>query len=219
MRAHSSDLELQALVQDELEWTPEIDSADIGVAVEGRVVTLSGEVRSLWEKVAAANAALRVRGTSAVVNDLVVHAPSGRRWTETDVAKAVTQELATSINIPRTVKAELRDGVVRLTGTVRWEYERRAAERAVQHVRGVRHVENRLTLDEGVAGVDVAERIRAALRRDAQLSGSPIEVSVDGRTVRLSGTVGSWAERVGAETLAWRAPNVAIVENDIQIRG
>lgn len=219
MGAHSADRELQEVIQDELEWTPEIDPADIGVAVEGRVVTLSGEVRSLWEKVAAAKAALRVRGTSAVINDLVVHAPSSRRWTETDVAKAVTQELATSINIPRTVKAELRDGVVRLIGTVRWEYERRAAERAVQHVRGVRHVENRLTLDERTAGVDVAERIRAALRRDAQLSGSPIQVTVDGHTVRLSGTVRSWAERMGAETLAWRAPNVAIVENDIQIRG
>lgn len=49
--AHLADHEIQAAVQDELEWTPEVDAAGIGVAVEDGCVSLSGEVDSYVARV------------------------------------------------------------------------------------------------------------------------------------------------------------------------
>jgi len=43
------DLTLKGFVEDELEWEPRIDAADIGVAVEDGVVTLMGHVSSFAE--------------------------------------------------------------------------------------------------------------------------------------------------------------------------
>lgn len=57
----SSDHDIQAAVQDELSWTPEVDSAGIGVAVDDGTVSLSGEVDKYSTRLAATRAALRVR--------------------------------------------------------------------------------------------------------------------------------------------------------------
>ena len=48
-----TDRELQEHVQNALAWEPGIDAADIGVSVEGHVVTLRGAVKSYSEKAAA----------------------------------------------------------------------------------------------------------------------------------------------------------------------
>ena len=64
------DEDLQRAVQQELEWTPDVDSAGIGVAVEDGTVALSGEVDSHTERLAARHAALRVRGVNAVIDHL-----------------------------------------------------------------------------------------------------------------------------------------------------
>jgi len=218
MSRHLSDHDVQALVREELEWTPDVDAAGVGVAVEDGVVTLSGEVDALWEKLAAANAARRVRGVSTVVNDLVVHRPAASATSEAATAKAVSRALRSSGDIPESVQAELQDGTVTLTGRVGWDFERRAAERAMQHIRGVRHVVNLLSLAPHAVPADTEERIRAALDRDALLGGAAIEVSVDRGRVVLTGTVRSWAERSRAEHLAWRAPYVRSVDDFIDVR-
>ncbi|ORA62532.1 BON domain-containing protein [Mycobacteroides franklinii] len=62
-----SDIEVQAGVQEELDWAPDVDAAHIGVAVNGGAVTLSGEVRAYSELLAAKRAAMRVRGVTAIV--------------------------------------------------------------------------------------------------------------------------------------------------------
>ncbi len=56
------DMTLQAMVMDELAWTPNVDAAHIGVAAQNGVVTLSGIVSSLAEKVVAEQVARRVKG-------------------------------------------------------------------------------------------------------------------------------------------------------------
>jgi osmotically-inducible protein OsmY len=51
-----TDHDIQAAVQEELEWTPDVDAAGVGVAVEAGVVSLSGEVDSHAERLAAMRA-------------------------------------------------------------------------------------------------------------------------------------------------------------------
>ncbi|HAM26630.1 MAG TPA: transporter, partial [Microbacteriaceae bacterium] len=138
-----SDLDVQAAVVEELEWTPDVDPADIGVSVHEGVVTLSGEV-STAERGAAKRAALRVRGVSTVVDRMEVRDPNEGAISDTEVATAVNNALLYTADVPHaTVQAEVRNHVVTLRGTVNWNYQRDAAHRAVERIAGVYFVDNR----------------------------------------------------------------------------
>lgn len=218
-RHKRSDYELQQAVQDELDWTPDVDSAGIGVAVQDGTVTLSGEVESFAERLAAKRAAFRVRGVRTVHDDIDVHVD--RRLpkpTREDLDTAVNSVLRSTEGIPETVRAEVRDSTVVLTGEVAWDYQRRQARRIVANLRGVAHVDNRIELARRPSAPDAAERIRKALVRNAVLDGSTIDVSVLGNTVTLTGRVGSWTEREQAERSAWASPHVTAVRNLITVR-
>lgn len=213
-----TDQEIQAAVQDELDWTPDVDNAGIGVAVEDGTVSLSGEVDTYAEYLAAKRAALRVRGVRAVVDQLVVHPRSDWPVSETDIAKEVDHALRWAANVPATVKAEVKEHMITLRGAVDWDYQRVAAERAVAYLRGVHSVVNLVTLTTRPSAKDTEARVRSALRRNAQLDANTIDAEVTGSKVRLSGVVQSWAERTQAERAAWASPYVSEVDNDIVVR-
>ncbi|MFC8733091.1 BON domain-containing protein [Luteimicrobium sp. NPDC057192] len=216
--AADHDLSTRKDVQDELEWSADVDAARIGVAVEDGTVTLSGEVASYAELVAAKRAALRVRGVRAVVDDLTVHAASAWPVTETDVAQQVERLFDWSSAIPTTVKAEISNHTVTLVGQVDWDYQRRAAQHAVEKLRGVNTVKNLITLSVRPSAPDTEARIRKALTRNAQLDADSVHVQVDGTVVTLTGRVHSWPEKEQATQAAWASPHVTAVDNRIVVR-
>lgn len=114
------DQQIQSAVQDELSWTPEVESAGIGVSVSDGVVTLAGEVREYVTRLNAKHAALRVRGVTAIVDDVTVHPSWASSVTEQDIAREVEHALTWAGNVPETVKAEIRGHDVTLTGAVTW---------------------------------------------------------------------------------------------------
>ena len=217
--ATDSDLDVQILVIDELEWTPDVDAARIGVAVADGTVTLSGEVDTYAERLAAKRATRRVRGVRTIVDDIRVHPRSANPVTETDIAKEVNRALARTANVPDAVQAEIDGHNVTLTGEVDWDYQRTAAKRAVQYLRGVYTVNSMITLKARPSAADTEERIRKALVRNAQLEGRGIHVRAEGDKVVLTGTVKSWAERRQAANTAWASPHVTDVDNRIEVRG
>lgn len=216
-KATDTDYDVQTAVQDELDWTPDVDAAGIGVAVDGGTVSLSGEVDNYAELMAAKRAALRVHGVNAVVNNLTVHPNSNWPITETDVAKEVSRALRWSSNVPDTVKAEIDEAAVTLTGAVDWEYQRQAAKRAVQYLRGVESVDNQITLTPRVSAFDAEARIKNALTRNAQIDAKAINVAVSGNKVTLTGIVRSYAEKKQASQAAWSSPHVMEVNNQITV--
>lgn len=213
-----SDQDLQTAVQAELEWTPDVDAPGIGVAVDDGAVTLSGEVDDHFVRTAAKQATLRVRGVVAVVDDLTVHPKGIWPTTETDIAKEVERALAGAANMPDTIKAEISEHTVTLTGQVRWDYERKAAQRAVQYLRGVFYVLNHITLTARPTAADAEQRIMNALRRSALVDAKRLNVVVTGNHAILTGNVSSWAEKEEAGRAAWSSPNVTDIENRIVVR-
>ena len=120
---------LQDFVESELGWDPQVTSARIGVTTHDGVVTLSGFVPSFAERFAAERAALRVRGTRAVANELVVKLLMDR--IDPDIAKDAADALRLNASVPATVKLTVSSGFITLEGSCEWWFQRKAAEDAV----------------------------------------------------------------------------------------
>nr|WP_236676388.1 BON domain-containing protein [Chryseolinea lacunae] len=60
-----------------------------------------------------------------------------------------------------------------------------------------------------------AKEIKNALSRNWSIDTSDIKVTVLGTKVTLYGTVSSWFQREEAERIAWKAPGVWAVDNNL----
>jgi osmotically-inducible protein OsmY len=212
------DLELKKSVESELNFEPSINAAEIGVAVKNGVVTLSGRVPSYWEKVAAERAAARVSGVKAVANEVEVRLPGSSQRTDEDIAQATLDTLRWSVLVPHDrIKVKVSKGWVTLEGTVDWQYQKSAAEKAVRKLLGVVGVSNLIEVKPSVSKAEVKSSIEAALKRLAEIDANRIHVDTEDGKVVLTGTVRSWFEREEAERAAWAAPGVRAVEDRIAI--
>jgi osmotically-inducible protein OsmY len=135
---------LQKDVLSALRRDPIVHAQEIGVAAEDGVVTLTGNVDSLGEAVAAERAVKRVDGVRSIANDL--HVKQRTERTDTDIAREALHRLRNNVAIPLSVQAVVRDGHITLDGTVSWIHQRAAAESAVRYLAGVTGVSNDITI-------------------------------------------------------------------------
>jgi osmotically-inducible protein OsmY len=213
-----TDKDLQGFVQNALDWEPSVEAKDIGVSVHDGVVTLRGNVPSFADRVAAERAALRVYGVKAVANDLTVHLVGIAERTDTELAEAAVTALAWNTLVPHDrVTVTAANGWLTLEGTLDWQYQRDAAERALRELRGVKGVTNAITVKPRVKTVDVREKIEAAFKRSAEIDARRVNVTATDGKVILSGNVHSWAERREAERAAWAAPGVTQVDDRLTV--
>lgn len=208
---------LQRLVEDELQYQPSVDSADIGVRVANGIVHLSGNVASFAQKSVVEGAVKRVKGVRGYVEDLVVR-PHGDLYSDDAIAGRVANLLDWDVAIPKgAIKVKVEGGLVTLSGDVEWAFQRVAAERGIRRLPGVRGLSNMVMIKPRVAASDIKRRIEEALERQAEVEANHVTITVDGGKVKLDGKVRAWFERDIIERAAWAAPGVTGVEDRVTV--
>jgi osmotically-inducible protein OsmY len=214
----SSNNDLTVYVNDELFWDPKVDNAAIAVSDDAGKITLRGTVGSLREKREAKQAAQRVYGVVAVDNQLQVRLLTEGGRLDADVRGDVLQALALDSLVPRSVDAKVQGGVVTLTGTVEWKYQRDEADYIASTIVGALDVINQIEINSPTPKAsDVKDSIKKALNRNAGVDGDALSVTTMNGTVTIKGTVRSWAEHDEAIDAAWAAPGVTSVRDDTLI--
>ena len=215
----SSDNELKKAVLDELSWEPGVDAAHIGVTAHAGVVTLTGHVGTLAQKLVAEKATSRVRGVRGMAEEIEVKLPYAATRSDEDIAMAAIERLRWNTMVPLdTVQVRVSKGWVTLTGTVTWNFEKEAAQRDIQTLSGVIGFSNNIVLNPAVNASNVKDEIERAFRRSWFYDPNTINVSVHGGEITLSGEVSSWNARKIAGSTAWSAPGATSIENDIVVK-
>jgi len=208
---------MQSVLED-LKWSPRVNATHIGVAVHNGVVELTGRVETYAEKLEAEHIALSVRGVKAVAQDIEVRLPSEKKTSDRELADRAVRLLSWDARLHGdAIKVKVEHGWVTLAGQVRSSAERDAALSDIKRLSGVVGVTNGLTLRPAPASDDVKGQVENALGRQALLEGSIVQVSVQDGTVILSGAVHSWAQRAAARDIAWAAPGVSDVVDNLRI--
>lgn len=207
---------LRDRVEQQLDWAPEVPTAEIGVAAEEGVVTLTGFVNTYGEKLAAERVVLKTYGVRAVANDLEVK-PLLKK-TDADIAEAALSALKDRVDVPdEKIQVTVKDGWITLEGKVDWFYQKNAAEFAVKYLSGVKGFTNHIRVEPQVSMSAVKDKIEDALKRSAEVDARRIRVQAADGKVTLTGNVHSWFEKNEAGMAAWSAPGVKDVRNQIAV--
>lgn len=210
--------ELQKDVQNAIKWEPLLNAAEIGVTAKDGVVSLTGVVDSYAKKMEAENAAKKVIGVKALVEEIEVKFPSSWVKSSSDIANEVLTALKSNWSVPKdkvTVKVE--DGWVTLEGELPWNYQKEAAKNAVHFLLGVKGVTNNIKIKSESHDAIEKEDVENAIGRSWSINDSDIKVSVSGTTVTLSGTVTSWYQKDEAGRIAWNTPGIWHVKNELVV--
>lgn len=209
---------LQKDVQDAIKWEPLLNAAEIGVTVKDGVVTLTGTVDSYIKKTEAEDAAKKVTGVKAVVENIEVKFGDWGPKTDDEVAREVLNAFKWSWQVPNdkiTVKVE--KGWVTLQGELNWQYQKEAAKSAIKNLLGVKGIINNITVKSDVDDEIEKHDIESAIRRNWAINEDNVHVKVSGNRVTLTGTVGSIYQKDEVQRIAWNAPGVWHVDNELLV--
>ncbi|WP_449398056.1 BON domain-containing protein [Chryseobacterium wanjuense] len=99
----------------------------------------------------AENAAKKVAGLKALVENIEVKFPNSLYKTDAEVAKETLNALKANYSIPDdNIKVKVEDGKVTLEGELPWNYQKEEAEHAVKYLSGVKGVINNIKIKSEV---------------------------------------------------------------------
>ncbi|MCY6379662.1 BON domain-containing protein [Hoeflea prorocentri] len=214
-----SDSTLTKRVLDELRWDRSVDQSHIGVSSAHGAVILSGHVPNYPEKIAACEAAKRVKGVLAVADEIEVDLPAEWRRDDASIAERIAHVLGWGVNVPQDqVKASVRNGYVTLSGEVDWQYQRAQVLQQIRHVAGLRGLTSEIRIKPRATAVSVQNQIEEALYRHSQEEAKTVCVTVSGDAVTLSGHIAAPYQRDLVKEAAWSAPGVRHVIDNMELR-
>ena len=200
---------------------------DVKVTVDNGIATLTGTV-SLYEyKKDAANRVRKVKGVTAVRNDIEV---SGANANDSELKAKLLEKLTYDRvgygNAFNSISLDVQNGVVTLAGHARTDVDKDSAVALVSMYPGVKDVVDEVEVDptsimDDQTRLAVARAIYAypSLNKYAIDPAKPIRISVQNGHVELYGVVDSKADKDTANIRANGVAGVFSVKNYLQVAG
>jgi osmotically-inducible protein OsmY len=141
-------------------------------------------------------------------------------WNKGDgeIAADVVSSLKWNWEVPdENLKVKVENGWVTLEGILPWNFQKRAAQKSVHNVSGVRGIFNNIEIKSETHDNIEKSEIEHAISRNWAINDRDVHVAVSGNGVTLSGSVSSWYQKDEAERIAWNAPGVWTVDNQLEI--
>ena len=209
---------LQRDVQDAIKWEPSLNAAEIGVIAKDGIITLTGTVDTYGKKSDAEAATKKVAGVKAVVEEIKVKLCNCENKNDEEIATEVMNVLKLSVEIPKDkILVKVENGWVTLYGELEWNYQKEAVNDVTSNLPNVKWVVNNITIKSQRNDKVEREDIENALKRNWTLENRNIRVSVTDNKVTLNGTVHSWFQKDEASRLAWNAPGIYNVDNQLTV--
>jgi osmotically-inducible protein OsmY len=214
----NNDHSLELEVLEQLKSNSHVNADDIFVSVINGTVTLDGTVPTYAYGVAASESIKHMYGVLEVINNLVVRLSEAHRRSDSEIRDAAIDAIGFITTVPmESVTVTVRNGWLRLEGTVEHWHQKDAAEIAVRHLTGLVGITNLMSVRPLESQPDVCNAIEVAFERHALLDARKINVAKNGTTVFLSGNASCMAAKTEAERAAWSAKGVENVENQIAV--
>ncbi len=205
-------------VTEALRDDPRIDAADVRVAADEGIVTLSGTVKDITARRLASLEAQKIDGVRGIIDAMVVE-PVQRSdgAIQDDILRRFEGD--SLLRGAGEVRIEVEDGIVSLLGQVHSLAELEEASLVAGEVAGVRAIDTELSIarDEYRPDETVKRDVLAAFENDVYLSDCPVNVMVDDGKITLIGAVSSVFEKERAANEAWWTPGVKGVNNKIEV--
>lgn len=192
------------------------------VSVKDGVVTLRGNVGSIWSRSEAARQALSTTGVTSLVNALTID-----RRDDEDIDQQIDEWLYRYVfySVFDAVSWSVTNGVVSLGGVVTDAHKSPAIADLVARVDGVQAVSNGIRVSD-ISNADEAMRIAIANEiyrlpifwGYALLAKPPIHILVDRGIVTLVGHVDTPLERARIERIVYEVAGEVAIEDHIVVR-
>ena len=200
---------------------------NVKVKAHDGVVTLSGTVQDKDDRALAVDTVENLPGVVSVKNDIVVKSTYPEHsdgW----MALKIRSRLLVKGNVSATsTKVAVKDGAATLTGTADTMAQKELTAAYAKDIDGVKSVKNDIVVNDKAAGTTMGEKIddasittqvKYALMSHKSTSALKTKVVTTDGVVRVTGDVGSAAEKALVTKLASDVRGTKSVTNDMTVK-
>jgi osmotically-inducible protein OsmY len=211
------DPEIHQDVRAELATQQDDGRPSVEITVHQGVVDLTGIVESYAQKWAIDHAVRRIIGVKGLRDYLHVRPPEGAAPDDRRIQRTANCTLRWDARVPKGVRADVKRGVLRLSGAVQRLGHREAAEEAVRNLMGIREIVNEIALLPTDPPAHLTPQVEAVLRRRLGPASGVISVAAAQGDVTLRGVVPTFAILGEIERAVWSIPGVTRIDNQLQV--